>query len=207
MQFQYLTTLLAFTGAALALPTATTPTKSLGKREATQVLLDIMPSSSSCSGRGDQCRTAEQAAPHLVDAMTKYSIASDMEQAGILSLIAYESLEMQYSKNLNNAAAGQGTSNMQMGTFNVQYASSIPELAAKSPTTSTVLDLVTADEYNFGTGPWFYSTQCSAAQAAAKSGSADSWFDAYMSCVGVSTSAQPDRLTYWNNAKKAFSLS
>lgn len=112
MQFQYITTLLAFTGAAMALPTANTPTKSLGKREATQVLLEIMPSSSSCAGRGDECRTATQAASYLVQAMTKYKATTDMEQAGILALVAYESEEMRYKKNLNNAAAGQGTSNM-----------------------------------------------------------------------------------------------
>lgn len=93
-----------------------------------------------------------------------------------------------------------------MGTFNIQYANNIPELAAKSPTASTVLDMVTADEYNFGTGPWFYSTQCSSAQSAA-SGGADAWFTAYMSCVGVDASAQPERLTYFASAKTAFNLS
>lgn len=112
MQFQYLTTLLAFTGAALALPASEAPTKYLGKREAAKVLEAIMPKSTSCEGRGDQCRTASQAAPYLVQAMTKYNTTAPMEQAGILSLVAYESVEMQYSKNLNNAAAGQGTSNM-----------------------------------------------------------------------------------------------
>lgn len=95
--------------------------------------------------------------------------------------------------------------NRQMGNFNVKYANEFPELAAKNPTESTVLDLVTDDEYNFGTGPWFYSTQCASAKAAT-SGAADDWFQAYMSCVGVSTSAQPDRMTYWNRAKKVFSL-
>ncbi|KAJ0121019.1 hypothetical protein J7T55_008179 [Diaporthe amygdali] len=207
MQFQYLTTLLAFTGAAMALPTANTPIRTLTKRTSADILQTIMPKSASCDGRGDECRTAAQAAPFLVKAMTDYNIGTQTEQGGILALIAYESEQMQYKKNLNNAAAGQGTSNMQMGSFNVQYASSIPALAAKSPTESTVLDLVTADEYNFGTGPWFYSTQCTSAQSAAKSGSADDWFQAYMSCVGVSTSAQPDRLTYWNNAKTALALS
>lgn len=93
-----------------------------------------------------------------------------------------------------------------MGNYNVKYANDIPELAAKSPTESTVLDLVTADEYNFGTGPWFYSTQCDSAKAAATSAKADDWFQAYMSCVGVSTDSQPERLTYWNSAKTAFSL-
>jgi hypothetical protein len=112
MHFRYLTTLVALAGAALALPTATTPTKTLGKREATQVLLTIMPSSSSCDGRGDECRTAVQAGSYLVQAMTKYGLAEPVEQAGVLALIAFESKQMQYKKNLVNAAAGQGTSNM-----------------------------------------------------------------------------------------------
>lgn len=92
-----------------------------------------------------------------------------------------------------------------MGNYNVQYANSIAELAAKSPTESTVLDLVTDDKYNFGTGPWFYSTQCESAKSAMSQG-ADAWFQAYMSCVGVSTAEQPERMTYFNKAKAQFSL-
>lgn len=65
--------------------------------------------------------------------------------------------------------------------------------------------MVTADEYNFGTGPWFYATQCAPAQALT-SGQPDAWFQAYMACVGVSTTVQPARLTYWDSAKTAFSL-
>ncbi|KUI67261.1 hypothetical protein VM1G_02691 [Cytospora mali] len=206
MQLTTLLTTLAAAGAALALPTAQTPTRTLGKRDASQVILDIMPSSSSCSGRGTECRTAEQAAPYLVKAMEDYSIGTDVEQAGILALVAYESVEMQYSKNLNNAAAGQGTSNMQMGSYNVEYANSISALSSQGLTTSNVLDYVTDDKYNFGTGPWFYSTKCTDAHSQT-SGSADSWFQAYMACVGVSTSTEPSRLTYWDNAKKVFGLS
>lgn len=93
-----------------------------------------------------------------------------------------------------------------MGNWNVQYAGSIKALASESITTSNVLDYVTKDKYNFGTGPWFYSTQCTAAQGQT-GGSADEWFQAYMSCVGTSTSAEPARLTYWNSAKKEFGLS
>lgn len=204
MQFQYLTTVLAFTGAALALPTSTTPTKTLSKREATQVLLTIMPSSSSCEGRGDECRTAVQAGSHLVQAMTKYGLDAAAEQAGVLALIAFESKQMQYKKNLVNAAAGQGTSNMQMGSFNVQYANSIPELKAKNPTESTVLDLVIDDEYNFGTGPWFYSTQCQDIKSAA-TGDPDDFFNAYMGCVGVNPDEE-GRRPFFESAKKAFGL-
>ena len=36
-----------------------------------------------------------------------------------------------------------------MGSFNVQYANSIPELKAKNPTESTVLDLVDADNERY----------------------------------------------------------
>lgn len=93
-----------------------------------------------------------------------------------------------------------------MGTYNVEYAASITELASKSLTTSNVLDYVTEDKYNFGTGPWFYSTQCVPAQGQT-GGSADDWFQAYMACVYVSTSAEPGRLTYWNSAKEAFGIS
>ncbi|POS80837.1 hypothetical protein DHEL01_v200752 [Diaporthe helianthi] len=204
MQFQYLTTMLAFAGAALALPAATTPTKTLGKREATQVLLAIMPSSSSCDGRGDECRTAVQAGAYLVQAMIKYGLTEPVEQAAVLALIAFESVQMQYKKNLVNAAAGQGTSNMQMGGFNVQYANSIPELKAQNPTESTVLDLVIADEYNFGTGPWFYSTQCQDVKSAAK-GDPDAFFDAYMGCVGVNPDEE-GRRPYFTSAKNVFGL-
>lgn len=110
MQFQYLTTLLALTGAALSVPTAT-KCASTQTLLPTKALLDIMPSSSSCANRGDECRTAAQAAPYLRDAMIKYNTTQPMEKAGILSIIAYESEEMRYKKNLNNAAAGQGTCN------------------------------------------------------------------------------------------------
>ncbi|KAK7744990.1 hypothetical protein SLS53_003224 [Cytospora paraplurivora] len=206
MQLTTLLTTVAIAGTALALPATPAPTRTLAKRDGTQVILDIMPSSSSCTGRGTQCRTATEAAPYLVQAMEDYSIGTNVEQAGILALVAYESGELQYSQNLNNAASGQGTSNMQQGRWNVEYAASIAALAVESITTSNVLDFVTQDKYNFGTGPWFYSTQCTAAQAAKDSG-ADAWFQEYMSCVGASTSDEPGRLTYWDNAKKVFGLS
>lgn len=93
-----------------------------------------------------------------------------------------------------------------MGTFNVQYAKTFSELASESITTSNVLDYVTKDQYNFGTGPWYYTTQCAAAKSQT-GGSADDWFQAYMTCVRASTSAEPARLTYWDGAKLAFGLS
>lgn len=116
MQFQYLATLLALTGAALSAPTAT---RTQSKCQPTQTLLsaqtvvDIMPKSSSCDGRGDECRTAAQAFNYLGNAMIKYNTTKPMEQAGILALVALESGQMQYKKNLDatEAAGGKGTSN------------------------------------------------------------------------------------------------
>lgn len=97
-----------------------------------------------------------------------------------------------------------------MGNWNVQYANSLPELKAKNPTESTVLDMVIDDQYNFGTGSWFYDFKCKDARSAT-SGPADAWFDAYMACVGVNASDPEDpdqlrRITYWQNAAKAFSV-
>lgn len=73
----------------------------------------IMPKSISCDGCGDECTTAAVAAPYLVDAMYKYGVTTGYEQAGVLALVAYESVEMQYKVNQVPAhkAAGQGTVN------------------------------------------------------------------------------------------------
>lgn len=118
MQLSTLTATLALAGAGLALPTGNanlTPSTTLNKRatSAVGIIEAIMPSSTSCSGRGDECTTATDAAPYLIDSMAEYGIGSAVEMAGILALIAYESGEMQYKKNTNQAAnPGRGTANM-----------------------------------------------------------------------------------------------
>lgn len=109
MQLCTLTVALALAGVGLALPTQTLTRRS----SAVQIIETIMPSSTSCSGRGDECTTATDAAPYLIDSMAEYGIGSPVEMAGILSIIAYESGEMQYKKNTNQAAnPGRGTANM-----------------------------------------------------------------------------------------------
>lgn len=76
-----------------------------------------------------------------------------------------------------------------------------------------MLDLVTDNQYNFGTGAWYYSTQdsCSTARSAATTDSADDWFNEYLSnCVGLGSSwstSESGRETYWKAAKTAFNLS
>lgn len=109
---------LVLAGTAVALPHVQqqASTKSPVRRDggsAADTLVLIMPSSASCEGRGDECATAELAAPYLVESMRKYEVATGYEQAGILSLIAYESVELQYRKNQNptQLALGRGTAN------------------------------------------------------------------------------------------------
>lgn len=116
MKLQTLTPIIALAGVGLALPTRTdslTPTRTWDKRSVAATLVAIMPSSASCDGRGDECTTAEDAVEYLTGSMTEYSVTTAIEQAGLLSLIAYESVEMQYKKNLDQAAqTGRGTVNM-----------------------------------------------------------------------------------------------
>lgn len=96
--------------------------------------------------------------------------------------------------------------------YNIDYANTFSELASQNPTTATVLDLVTANEYNFGTGAWYYSSQsaCETARSMSKD-DADAWFDEYMAnCDGMGSSwatSEPERETYWTAAKEAFGLS
>ena len=95
---------------------------------------------------------------------------------------------------------------MQMISYNQKYASSIPELAGKVAGASDddVLALVTPDKYNFGSGPWFLTTQCTDDQRKQLQAGTDAGFSAYMSCIGVE--ATDERLAYWKRAKTAFGL-
>lgn len=156
----FICSLLALAGATLALPTPTTNTNNdaphhLATRTLSpiQVLTAIMPSSTSCSGRGDQCVTGEVALTHLQSGMDNYGVTSKMEQAGILALVAYESEELMYKRNTDATAAagGKGTSNEQSGTYNLEFANTFPELESLGLTTSNVLDHITANKYNFWT--------------------------------------------------------
>lgn len=116
MQSRILTAAIALASVGLALPTKgdnLIPTRTLDKRDVAATIAAIMPSSTSCSGRGDECTTAEDAVEYLTGSMAEYHVTTSIEQAGILALIAYESGEMQYKKNLDQAAQpGRGTANM-----------------------------------------------------------------------------------------------
>ncbi|KAI1268786.1 hypothetical protein F5Y18DRAFT_167059 [Xylariaceae sp. FL1019] len=198
---------LALAGNAVAAPLVERATM------AADIIAAIAPKSKSCAGRGDECMTNVQIAGPFVAAMNQYDLKYPAQIAAVLALTAFESDEYGYNRNQFPGRPGQGTSNMQMIDYNVKYAESIPALKDKvaaigDPSTddkkNQVLDLVTDVNYNFGSGPWFLSTQCSKDVVEGLKVATDAAFAAYMGCVGVEATA--DRTAYWTAAKTAFGL-
>lgn len=188
---------------------------SLAQLYATDIIEAIAPGSKECASGEDDCRTAEQAAPFIVEAMYHYGIFNTNEMAAVISLMAFESGDFRYKRNAFPGRPGQGTANMQMAPFNLKYAKQIHGVKEKLEGVETtdgmtddqlndLLGLVTPDEFNFGSGPWFLTTKCVDERAALKK-SVDEGFRAYMACVGVDVT--DDRLEYLTRAKKAFGIS
>lgn len=182
---------------------------------AATIIEKIAPGSASCDASSKECRTAKQIAPHAILGMVQYGVFSLNEIAAVLALMAFESVDFKYKHNVYPGRPGQGTANMQMANFNLKYAQQIPAVRSKVANIKTVdglspeklneiLALVTPDEYNFGSGPWFLTTQCSKDVRVALRKNIDDGFKAYMGCVGVSVT--PERLAYLTRAKQAFGL-
>jgi hypothetical protein len=185
-------------------------------------ILAIAPTSNTCAGAtyADECATATQAAPYLISAMESYNVTCSAAIAAVISLMAYETGDFKYNTNHFPAPGrpGQGTRNMQMANYNLEYALSIPALvpAVQKITTATTTSglsddqlnairaLVLPDQYSWATGAWFLTAQC-AGVADDLEKDADSGFTSYMSCVG--TTATSDRLAYFTRAKTAFGIS
>ncbi|KAI2616483.1 hypothetical protein GGR54DRAFT_227012 [Hypoxylon sp. NC1633] len=213
MKFQVATAAgLLLAGQALAAP-VTTPLRARDGKTAAEIVAEIAPNSKNCAPN-TECYSADQAGPLLVDAMSKYKLVYAGQIAAVLALTAFESVDYQYKHNVSPGRPGQGTSNMQMFNFNLQYAQSIPELADKvagvdansadDAKKNEVLALVNADQYNFGSGPWFLTTQCGAGIVDGLKTGSDAGFQAYMGCVGVTVDSE--RQAYWTRAKQAFGL-
>ncbi|KAH7039736.1 uncharacterized protein B0I36DRAFT_357131 [Microdochium trichocladiopsis] len=189
---------------------------------AADIVAQIAPKSVSCAAGSDECRTNKQVGEALVEAMLAYEIYNPAAMASITALIALESGEFVYKRNLQHDGAdsihwGQGTSNMQTFKYQLLFANSFPEVASQvaalgavdgnKAAMNKVLDLVVDDKYNFKSGPWFYATQCGADVHSAFEGSdLDKAFELHMACVLGSGSIAPERTAYWNTAKKAFGL-
>lgn len=212
-----LTLLLSVLATATATPLPLSPRAA----SAASLLLQIAPTSSTCASSPfpAECQTASQAAPHLITTMSRQGIYAPPELAAVLALIAYESGEFKYARNHYPGRLGQGTRNMQMGAFNLEYALSLPGIGEKAlgitggvtggagvadGVLDQVLELLLVDqEAAWGSAGWFYTTKCADVRGVVKSGSEAGW-TAYMGCVGVEATAE--RTAYWVRAKEAFGL-
>ncbi|KAF4175259.1 hypothetical protein CNMCM8694_008499 [Aspergillus lentulus] len=169
----------------------------------------IAPKSKSCADAPapGECATSEQAAVNIAKSFETYKVTSVAEQAAVIGLMAFESLDFEYNRNHFPGVAGQGTRNMQSPAFNAKYAASLPALADKlegvSGDPAGVLDLLLSnEEYDFGSGAWFLTTQCSQeVRSELQSGSQAGWEKYISSCVG--TDANEERKAYWTRAVQA----
>lgn len=170
-------------------------------------ILAVAPKSASCptDGSKDGCRTADQAARWIGRSFTSFSITSKAEQAAVIGLMAFESVEFKYDTN-QQGHVGQGTYNMQSSAYNLKYAQSVPALRQPLAELGTadlnmVRKLVLADEFSFASGAWFLVTQCSAeVRKQLQTGSQEGWAQYISQCVG--TEPEPRR-AYWQAAVKA----
>lgn len=78
----------------------------------TDKLLTIAPKSSSCTNApaAGECATAAQAAPVINDCFAQYAIDSAGAQAALLGLMAFETGEFKYNRNVYPGIPGQGSS-------------------------------------------------------------------------------------------------
>ncbi|PLB49482.1 hypothetical protein P170DRAFT_185013 [Aspergillus steynii IBT 23096] len=171
----------------------------------------IAPTSNTCDGAPapGECATSEQAALNIAKSFETYQVTSPAEQAAVIGLMAMESGDFKYSRNQVNI--GQGTRNMQSPAFNSQYAASLPGIADQAAALASdpagLLDaLVANEEYDFGSGAWFLTTQCTPdVRTQLQTGSEEGWASFISGCVG--TDANEARRDYWTRAVEALGAS
>lgn len=99
---------------------------------------------------------------------------------------------------------------MQSPSYNKKYAASLPALKSSvskvSNDPAALLNLLRDNEtYDFGSGAWFLTTQCSKdVRAQLQSGSESGWQMYISDCVG--TSVTEERKAYWEKAVKALGV-
>ncbi|KJZ77025.1 hypothetical protein HIM_03346 [Hirsutella minnesotensis 3608] len=181
----------------------------------------ISPGTKSCPDAGGECRTAAQAAPLILKSFRDYNVTCVQEAACLVSLMLLESGSFRYKHNVSPGRPGQGTANMQMVNFNLDYAKEvIPNLPPKfaqakegnalsDADKKELLALVTPDEHNFGSAAWFHNVKCDSAAVKTKMrDNAVEGCKAYLSeCVGVGSTITPDRQQLNDKAFQAFGVS
>lgn len=74
-------------------------------------ILTIAPTSNTCDNApaAGECATAKTAATNIAKSFDTYGVTSKAEQAAVISLMAFESLDFKYNKNHFPGVAGQGS--------------------------------------------------------------------------------------------------
>lgn len=77
-------------------------------------ILTIAPTSNTCDNApaAGECATADTAAKNIAQSFDTYSVTSKAEQAAVISLMAFESLDFKYNKNHFPGVAGQGSTSI-----------------------------------------------------------------------------------------------
>lgn len=203
---------LSFTFPLIARDTSPSASSSTDTTLTEAQILAIAPSSNTCDNppAKGECATAKTAAKYTAQSFDTYGVTSKAEQAAVISLMAFESDEFKYNKNHFPGVPGQGTRNMQSPSYNKKYAASLPALKSELPKVSNspaeLLDLLRNNEaYDFGSGAWFLTTQCSKeVRKQLQSGSESGWSRYISDCVG--TSVTDERKQYWEKAVKALGV-
>jgi hypothetical protein len=196
---------------ALATSVQATPIQSYGNAITAADLIKLAPDTASCAGAAyaDECRTADTAAPAIAISFTNFGVSSFGAQAALVAIMLFESGDFKYNKNHFPAPGrpGQGTRNMQSPEFNEKYAEYMTGCApcgfttegvekAKSEGPAAVLELVSDDEWSFGSAAWFLRTQCDASIEDGLASGTEAGFKSYIEdCVG--TTLTDDRIAGW----------
>ncbi|KAL8693127.1 MAG: hypothetical protein Q9218_001979 [Villophora microphyllina] len=192
----------------LVAPSLALPTSPTVEKRTSGSLVTIAPKANTCAGAPfpKECKTADEAAPFINQSFRTYGITTPGEAAAVLSTMAFETDDFRFNINHVPGVPGQGTRNMQSPQFNMMYAQSL-KLTAGGSDPSAVLGQLTANpQYDFGSGAWFLTTQCSGMiRAGLKTGSLAGWQAYITECLH--TTATPDRQAYWERAAKVMGVS
>jgi hypothetical protein len=180
----------------------------------------IDPTTATCAPTGEnaaECADAARAAPAINASFKKYAITTPGEQAALIALIDFESVGFKYNKNHfspDGPRPGQGTRNMQMLPFNIQYAKDVLPAATASAAEAAGGDAVTAalnadDAVSFGSAAWFLTKaqpdKCTQQIRDGLAAGTKLGWDAYLTQC-VETTAVPARDVPWLAAKAALGV-
>lgn len=91
-----------------------------------QQLETVAPTSNTCDGAPapDECATSEQAATNIAKSFDTYQVTSPAEQAAVIGLMAFESMDFKYNRNHFPGVPGQGSMSSHLWTHHIRLPSS-----------------------------------------------------------------------------------